>query len=305
MADKKISELTVATTPTGTELVEIVQGGVNKQTTIQAIADLAPEAGIQSVVAGTNVTVDATDPLNPIVSASGGGGGGTWGSITGDLDDQTDLYTYLRANRTVTGASAAVQSDDNSIIYLNSATPFNFTLDQLTAGSKISFVNIGAGAVTLIAGSGVTITGSVVISGAVGTNYPSAFVFYHTATTPRVSMGGTNGLASASADTSGATITLNFNSERERIFVGSASFGTAKAVTLSNETNGLVMILFLNLTNVAAVLSFDTDFTMMASDGRWNDSAHTFTPQTTGLHKFSAVFNGTDWVMEASNPYYG
>jgi len=32
--------------------------------------------GVQSIVAGTNVTVDNTDPANPIVSASGGGGGG-------------------------------------------------------------------------------------------------------------------------------------------------------------------------------------------------------------------------------------
>lgn len=31
--------------------------------------------GIQSVVAGTNITVDNTDPINPIISASGGGGG--------------------------------------------------------------------------------------------------------------------------------------------------------------------------------------------------------------------------------------
>lgn len=31
--------------------------------------------GIQSIVAGTNVTVDDTDPLNPVVSATGGGGG--------------------------------------------------------------------------------------------------------------------------------------------------------------------------------------------------------------------------------------
>jgi len=32
---------------------------------------------VVSVVAGTNITVDATDPANPIVSAAGGGGGGT------------------------------------------------------------------------------------------------------------------------------------------------------------------------------------------------------------------------------------
>jgi len=33
--------------------------------------------GIESIVAGSGVTVDATDPANPIVSASGGGGGTT------------------------------------------------------------------------------------------------------------------------------------------------------------------------------------------------------------------------------------
>lgn len=90
MADLKITQLPTATTPAGTELAEIVQGGVNKKVTLQEIADLAPEAGIQSIVAGTNVTVDDTDPLNPIVSASGGGGTGTVESVTGDGVDNTD-----------------------------------------------------------------------------------------------------------------------------------------------------------------------------------------------------------------------
>lgn len=38
---KKISELTAASALTGTELVEVVQGGTNKRTTSQDIADLA------------------------------------------------------------------------------------------------------------------------------------------------------------------------------------------------------------------------------------------------------------------------
>lgn len=40
------------------------------------------DSSVQSVVAGTNVTVDNTDPRNPIISATGGGGGGVTG-VTG------------------------------------------------------------------------------------------------------------------------------------------------------------------------------------------------------------------------------
>ncbi len=43
---------------------------------------------VDSIVAGTNVTVDNTDPVNPVVSASGGGGGGAT-----VIDDLTDVDT--------------------------------------------------------------------------------------------------------------------------------------------------------------------------------------------------------------------
>ena len=51
--------------------VEISTGAVNFTGTVTGI-----DVGVESIVAGTNVTVDATDPANPIVSAAGGGGGG-------------------------------------------------------------------------------------------------------------------------------------------------------------------------------------------------------------------------------------
>lgn len=52
---------------------------------------------LNDVVAGTGVTIDKTDPLNPIISAEGGSGGSdaAWGDITGTLSDQTDLQTEL------------------------------------------------------------------------------------------------------------------------------------------------------------------------------------------------------------------
>jgi len=45
-----------------------------------------------TLTAGTNITISGG-----VISASGSGGGGTWGSITGTLSDQTDLNTALTA----------------------------------------------------------------------------------------------------------------------------------------------------------------------------------------------------------------
>lgn len=43
----------------------------------------APASGVQSVVAGTNVTVDATDPAHPVVNASGVGAQADWNATGG------------------------------------------------------------------------------------------------------------------------------------------------------------------------------------------------------------------------------
>jgi hypothetical protein len=59
-----------ATTPLdGTETLSIVQGGVTVDTTTQDIADLGSGTGIvETIVAGTGIDVDSTDPANPVVS---------------------------------------------------------------------------------------------------------------------------------------------------------------------------------------------------------------------------------------------
>jgi hypothetical protein len=59
--------------------VNTVVGGTNA--TVDATDPVnpiinVPSLGVEALVAGTNITIDATDPANPIVSASGGGGGG-------------------------------------------------------------------------------------------------------------------------------------------------------------------------------------------------------------------------------------
>lgn len=76
--DKKISELTSAGALTGAEILEVVQGGANKQTTTQDIANLSP------------------------------GGVSDWGDIGGTLSDQTDLQTALNAKQALVNSATAL-----------------------------------------------------------------------------------------------------------------------------------------------------------------------------------------------------
>lgn len=143
MANQKISDMTSATTPLGgTELVEIIQGGTNKKTTAQDIADL-------------------------------GGGGGAWGSITGTLSDQTDLQAALDAkeneaftHNTQTGNYVLVLTDkDSTLVEMNvgSANTVTVPLNSSVAfpiGTKIPIVQYGAGLTSVVATGGVTIRNS-------------------------------------------------------------------------------------------------------------------------------------------------
>lgn len=63
MADKKISELTAVVSLAGTELMEVVQGGVNKQTTSQDIANLST-GGVSSVNGRTGAVIGVQDLVN-------------------------------------------------------------------------------------------------------------------------------------------------------------------------------------------------------------------------------------------------
>lgn len=66
---KRFQDLDPAAALDGTEIVPITQAGGDVQTTAQDIADLASSGGtVDSVVAGTGIDVDATDPANPEVA---------------------------------------------------------------------------------------------------------------------------------------------------------------------------------------------------------------------------------------------
>lgn len=95
--DKKISQLTVASALTGTETLEVVQGGVNKQTTTQGIANLAG-GGVTSVngetgaVTGFAKTVDVVGIQDLFIPASA-----MWPTVTTGCAAlaQTEIATSL------------------------------------------------------------------------------------------------------------------------------------------------------------------------------------------------------------------
>lgn len=105
--------------------------------------------------------------------------------------------------------------------------------------------------------------------------------------------------------TTGGTITLNFASEEQRIFVGSASFSGPKTVALSNATNAKRFEFLFQITSVAAVLTFPSEFIGDTADTRWNAGANTWTSDfATGVFRATAIYNGTNWILDISNAPY-
>jgi len=128
------------------------------------------------------------------------GASGTVQSVTGDGVDNTDPdnpVIDITQSRTVTGADSIVQTDNIKTIYFNSASPFNFTIDQLIADTEVAFINIGAGVVTFVAGAGVTISG---VTSLPGSENATAVILYRTATNPLIVSGGGSGVETVTGD---------------------------------------------------------------------------------------------------------
>lgn len=104
----------------------------------------------------------------------------------------------------------------------------------------------------------------------------------------------------ATPSTAGGTITLDMNSQIQRMHVGSASFSTPKTIALSNTTNSLVFNFVFTITDVAAVLTLPADFKM--SDVLQFDGTD-WTPLSTGEYEMAGSFDGTSWLVKIAGPY--
>jgi hypothetical protein len=120
---------------------------LRKQSSADGDADWETIAGtgiVETIVAGAGISVDSTDPANPIVSATGGGGGGAVDSVNGqtgivvlDTDDIGEGATNLYYTEARVSANTDVAA--NSAARHAAATVLDSTsIDMIISGQEIS-----------------------------------------------------------------------------------------------------------------------------------------------------------------------
>lgn len=174
--DKNINELPVATTLTGSELVEVIQDGVNKQTTAQYIANLFGGGG------GGGITWAGTLGYIPMASAESGGNITTMvdspqsylnnlfsTTFTAQPSKPADWFLWLKGGATSTdyavidcyitdtgtgSGSVAIQTSNATASYINECFAGRTTariLSSKNTGESASFYTQDTGAAAVSA----------------------------------------------------------------------------------------------------------------------------------------------------------
>lgn len=113
---KKFSELPYDGDINGEEFVPLVKDGENIKAKISDLPGATP--GVQSIVAGENISVDDTDPQNPIVSATASGDVQTVNDIAPDEDGNVELdYADVGADQAGAAVTAAAAAEQNANDY--------------------------------------------------------------------------------------------------------------------------------------------------------------------------------------------
>lgn len=157
-----------------------------------------PTQGVESIVAGDGVTVDNTDPLNPVVSASGGGGGGgggfpippsVWDTPRYDGVALSDNYPYENPNQPLDLSKVTVMRGgrwQNLRDLLNSSTDVRTELGKLPdCNVFIPSVTIAGDSYAMLVGRiAHTMVGTTKISYLTGTEMNSYKVYVYQNTSP-------------------------------------------------------------------------------------------------------------------------
>lgn len=119
--NKKITDLTAAGALTGGEPIEVVQGGINVQTTTQDIADLG-SGGVSSVNGRTGAVTGVQDLVNSAVALTD----------AASMDLTAIKHTLITSSATRTFTISYTGDDITLIVTLNTtATVFTFPATAL------------------------------------------------------------------------------------------------------------------------------------------------------------------------------
>lgn len=113
---------------------------------------------------GTNITIDNTDPANPVISSTGGGGGSSYTEGNGiDIDSNNVISVSPKTNGGITVDSNGV-SVDTSKIQAKLTPGTNITIDNTDPANPVISSTGGGGGSSYTAGVGIDIDSNNKIS---------------------------------------------------------------------------------------------------------------------------------------------
>lgn len=211
---------------------------------------------VNSVQAGANITVDVTDPKNPIVSSTGGGGGavdsvnGQTGDVVLDADDIDDTSTtnkfvsVAEKNAIATIGSKVASVTAGANVTVDNTDPQNPIVSSTAAGGQVDSV---------VAGTGISVDNTD----------PVNPIISSTVTGDVESVNGQTGAVVLDADDIGETATREYVTPTQKIELNANSstgvlsggvMAVASSTTISiTDGNGLVsgtQVFWSGLTNV-------------------------------------------------------
>ena len=148
--DRTLSVATATTSSSGVvQLNDTLISDSSEQALTAAQGKILQDSKIGSISAGTNIIIDNTDSINPIISAIPSTSAGLLTRLyaTGDVVNLNSINYYLALQDdegTVTSVTQTISVDDNQKLYYNQDFITNATTEDTlySAGSYSGFINV-------------------------------------------------------------------------------------------------------------------------------------------------------------------